>query len=712
VLVTDETATARDGVNGVVLLGSAIGVEQSSDAAILPRLGLALLAYLLLDCRAGALRARRSGAFLWEKPIARGRPATFANCCFAFAPPKSPPTCGCWRRRARRLSLSPRNVSIDLRRFQAAIRSADGLDAAAACESYGGDLLAGLTAHGEGLKSWLARERATLRAEFLTALTPYIEAQADGPVEEAAIVAAKRILEIDPRQEIAYRVLIQAYQERGDASRADQYRRQRDHVHEIRAERLAGAGRGAPRSNARRDRARLPNAGRSWRRGAALGFAQRRAAPRDRFAACAELRARGRSRAGRRIGRRHRHPLGADPDADRARGRRAGRNQAAEGGRLPRRGSPRPRAEPRHSVAPADPAGASDSLGRVVRRPEPVFRARADHAERDSASYRGSRDLAAGRRRRVARRLSLHPRGAAAAQRHRPAVDPARAPPAEVGAGRSRPDFVPTIAALARSHVMEWLVRAPFEVAPLEFAEQFAKQAIAVSPDDHRGYHELGLVRVYRRRLDDGIECLNRAASLCPEDKGVRADLADALVFNGQAREAIAMLDETVHSFDPGDDYIRWVLAGAHFAREDYAATLLQIKQMSNPAPAFRLSAAARALIGDVAGARRVMKASMDFNPNFDLREVDGDGAVPPRGFAMGRHFRRADDPRRRAGVEAREQALSRNDDEPATRGQARRRRNPIAPRVRRARPGQVFGSLAKSAAIRSASSPAGINGR
>jgi hypothetical protein len=100
----------------------------------------------------------------------------------------------------------------------------------------------------------------------------------------------------------------------------------------------------------------------------------------------------------------------------------------------------------------------------------------------------------------------------------------------------------------------------------------------------------------------------------------VRADLADALVFNGQSREAIAMLDDLVRSFDPGNDYIRWVLAGAHFAREDYGATLLQVKQMTNPAPAFRISAASRALLGDIAGARRVMKAALDFNPNFDLR--------------------------------------------------------------------------------------------
>jgi Flp pilus assembly protein TadD len=127
-------------------------------------------------------------------------------------------------------------------------------------------------------------------------------------------------------------------------------------------------------------------------------------------------------------------------------------------------------------------------------------------------------------------------------------------------------------------------------------------------------------VRVYRRRLDDGIECLYRAASLCPEDKSVSADLADALVFNGQSREALALLDDLVRSFDPGGDYIRWVLAGAHFAREDYAAALAQVKQMNKPAAAFRISAASRALMGDVVGARRVMKASMNFNPNFNLR--------------------------------------------------------------------------------------------
>ncbi len=236
-LVTQETATARDGVNGVVLLGSARGVEKPSDAATLPRLGLALLAYLLLDCPGGRVSREEAGAFLWEKVDRARQAGNLRQLLFRIRAAEIAADMQLMETTATEIVFRPCNVSIDLRRFQAAISSTRGLDVAAACQSYSGDLLAGLTAHGKGFKSWLARERATLRAEFLMALTPYVEAQANGPVDEAAIVAAMRILEIDSRQDIAYRALIQAYQERGDGLRADQYRRQRDHVHEIRSER-------------------------------------------------------------------------------------------------------------------------------------------------------------------------------------------------------------------------------------------------------------------------------------------------------------------------------------------------------------------------------------------------------------------------------------------------------------------------------------------
>jgi DNA-binding SARP family transcriptional activator len=618
-LVTDETATARGDVNGVVLFGSARAVEEPGDAATLPRLGLALLAYLLLDCPGGRASREEVGAFLWEKAGRARQAGNLRQLLFRVRGAEIAADMRLLETTAAEIILSPRNVSIDLRRFQSAISSTCGVDVAAACEAYRGDLLAGLTARGEGFESWLARERATLRAEFLTALSPYVEAQANGPVGEAAIVAAMRMLEIDPGQEIAYRALIQANRERGDAANADKYRRQREHIDEIHAEQWPAPaavveGEHVSGSIAPADAAAEPalSASRFGPRNDELPrvIVSPHApsyAPATGRELVVEL---GADIATRLAQTRALTVLAVDAPTEHEAQKAAdylvevrlaqGRASAIRLCLL---------VLPEHQILWA--ASFADS-GQYFERAPVTLNAILRHIEDREISLREGVDGL-----RVAYRLTLE------AQRLLNAIDlPSirRACRLLRSAQTIAPDFAPTIAALARSHVMEWLVRAPFEVAPLEFAEQFAKQAIAISPDDHRGYHMLGLARVYRRRLDDGIECLNRAASLCPEDKGVCADLADALVFNGQSREAIAMLDSLVRSFDPGGDYIRWVLAGAHFAREDYAATLLQVKQMSNPAPAFRISAAARALIGDVAGARRVMKASMDFNPNFDLR--------------------------------------------------------------------------------------------
>jgi DNA-binding SARP family transcriptional activator/tetratricopeptide (TPR) repeat protein len=582
-------------------------------------LALALLAYLLLDCPGGRATREEAGAFLWEKVDRARQAGNLRQLLFRIRAAEVAADMRLLETTPAEIVLNPRNVSIDLSRFQAAIGSAGGADVVVACEAYSGDLLAGLTAHGEALESWLARERAALRADLLTALTPYVEARADGPVEEAAMVAASRILEIDPRQDVAYRALIQAYQERGDAARADQYRRQRDHVHEIRSERRPAQAKALEVE---------PVLARNAPAEAAAEWAQTasRLSQRDDELPRVIVSPHAPSYAPA-VGRELVVELGADIATRLAQTRALtvlavdapDENKAAKAAdylvevRLAQaRVSAiqlRLLALPDHQILWA--ASFADSSQYFERAPitlNSILR----HIEDREIALRDGVEGA-----RAAYRFTLE------AQRLLNAIDlPSirRARRLLKSAQTVAPDFVPTIAALARSHVMEWLVRAPFEVAPLEFAEQFAKQAIAISPDDHRGYHELGLVRVYRRRLEDGIECLNRAASLCPEDKGVCADLADALVFNGQSREAIAMLDELVRSFDPGGDYIRWVLAGAHFAREDYGATLLQIKQMSNPAPAFRISAAARALIGDISGARRVMKASMDFNPNFDLR--------------------------------------------------------------------------------------------
>jgi DNA-binding SARP family transcriptional activator len=618
-LAPNETAAARGEVNGVVLLGSSRGVEKSSGVAGVPRLGLALLAYLLLDCLGGRASRSEVGAFLWEKADHARQAGNLRQLLFRIRAAEIAADMQLLETTATEIVLRLRNVSIDLRRFRAAIHLTGGSDVAAACEAYSGDLLAGLTTRGEGLKSWLAHERARLRDEFLTTLTTYVEAQADGPVDEAAIVAATRILEIDPRQEIAYRTLIQAYQERGDAARADQYRCERDHVHETRAERrpapvvvlpvefalkgsaptdgAAELAANAPRLGVRNDQlphvivsphapSYAPAAGRELVAELAADVATRLAQMRTLTVVAVEA------------------PVDqkAHNAADYLIEVRLGQGRASAI-------QLRLLTLPEHQILWV--ASFADT-GQYFERAPVTLNAILRHVEdREISLWDSGEGLRAAYRFTLAAKRLLNAVDLPSIRRARRLLKSAHA---------LAPNFVPTIATLARSHIMEWLVRAPLEVAPLELAEQLAKQAIAINPDDHRGHHELGLAHVYRRRLDEGIECLKRAARLCPEGKGVRADLADALVFNGQSREAIALLDELALCFDPGDDYVRWVFAGAHFACEDYEAALLQIKQMNNPAPAFRISAASRALMGDVAGARRVMKASMNFNPNFDLR--------------------------------------------------------------------------------------------
>ena len=616
-LAPNETAAARGDVNGVVLLGSSRGVEKSSGVAGVPRLGLALLAYLLLDCLGGRASRAEVGAFLWEKADHARQAGNLRQLLFRIRAAEIAADMQLLETTATEIVLRLRNVSIDLRRFRAATHSTGGSDVAAACEAYSGDLLAGLTTRGEGLKSWLAHERARLRDEFLTTLTTYVEAQADGPVDEAAIVAATRILEIDPRQEIAYRALIQAYQERGDATRAERYRRQRDPIHEIRVERRPTPVVVLPVERALKGSAPADGAT-EWALSASrLGDDELPRvivlphAPSYAPAAGRELVAElGADIATRLAQMRTLTVVAVEAPTDQK------AQKAADYLVEVRLGQGRASAIqlrllnlPGHQILWA--ASFADSSQYFERAPVTLNAILRHVEDREIALWDSGEGL------RAAYRFTLE------AKRLLNAVDlPSirRARRLLKSAHALAPNFVPTIATLARSHIMEWLVRAPLEVAPLELAEQLAKQAIAINPDDHRGHHELGLAHVYRRRLDEGIECLKRAARLCPEGKGVRADLADALVFNGQSREAIALLDELALSFDPGDDYVRWVFAGAHFACEDYEAALLQIKQMNNPAPAFRISAASRALMGDVAGARRVMKASMNFNPNFDLR--------------------------------------------------------------------------------------------
>ena len=343
----------RSAANAIVLLGPPRDLEISSASGALPRPALALLAYLLLDCSGGRVSREEAGAFLWEDVDRPRQAGNLRQLLFRIRAAEAAADMQLLEATATQIALRPRNVSIDLRRFQAAIRLTNGANVAAACEAYSGELLAGLTAYSDGLASWLARERARLRADFLTALKPYVAARANGPVDEAAIVAATRILELDPRQEIAYQALIQAYLERGDATLANQYRHQREQADEIRGERRPRAAIVAPVEPDLAGSA-ITDGARQW------ALSASRAGEHDEALPCALVSPHAPSNAPT-AGRELVVELGADLAARLAQTRAlivlesdaADGDEGVENGRLSRRSSPRWGPRRRRSVAPA-----------------------------------------------------------------------------------------------------------------------------------------------------------------------------------------------------------------------------------------------------------------------------------------------------------------------------------------------------------------------
>lgn len=614
------------------LLGPTCAAEIGGRRIKIPRLGLVLAAFLLLDCPGMRVTREAAARFLWEELDKNRQAGNLRQLLLRLRALEASNALRLFEIDENEIALLDRGLLVDVSAFRALLPVSSEQGIKTICKSYSGDLLAGSNEGGERLANWLASKRAALRTAFFDVLVPYLESQATGPISDVAVVAAKRIVEMEPLREHGYSVLMRACAERGDrAGMRTVYENMERRLatdaglepsaamQELRETLLAAPSRPARPASRRASsesggnvslvkplivtaRVVLP-------RLAVMAQAQRTASPAEREL----LEELAYDLATRLAQARTFTVLAPPPVLD---GASANASLAAKYILEVRahQGAATPTASVRLLDVPAcevlwaatfDGAavradGAQMALWSVLRRIE----------EREVSAVAGSGEVS------LSYRMTLE------GQRQLRNIDlPSirRARKLFKAALSGAPDHVPAIAGMARSHVMEWLVRAPYECSSLEAAEEFAKKAISISPDDHRGYHELGLVNTYFKRLDEGVEYLGRAKMLSPHDIGVRADLADALIFNGQSTDAIEMLAESLRLYGPSNDYVHWILAGAHFDCEDYRAALREIGRMGNAAPAFKVSAAAHTLLGETELASRVVKTSMELNPHFDL---------------------------------------------------------------------------------------------
>lgn len=174
-------------------------------------------------------------------------------------------------------------------------------------------------------------------------------------------------------------------------------------------------------------------------------------------------------------------------------------------------------------------------------------------------------------------------------------------------------------AALARTYVIEWVLRSGSDKSLLDRAKLHAERAVAIDPTDGTAYRELGRVALFDRDIDQSLRHMKVAAELAPHHADLLADYADTLVHDSNFSAAEEKIDEAIRLNPvPPDEYL-WTLGGIHFFRGRFEEALNALTQMRNQDPALRLMAAAAAMGGRMDLARKYRQRALELQPDFSV---------------------------------------------------------------------------------------------
>lgn len=171
--------------------------------------------------------------------------------------------------------------------------------------------------------------------------------------------------------------------------------------------------------------------------------------------------------------------------------------------------------------------------------------------------------------------------------------------------------------ALARSYVVEWVLRSGSDKGLLDKAKLHAERAVSIDPNDGTAYRELGRVALFDRDLDQSLAHMAMAAELAPNHADILADFADTLAHNSDMLAAQDKIDAALRLNPiPPDEYL-WTLGGINFFRGRFEEALQTLGRMRNPEPAYRLMAASAAMADQMDLARRYRLHALKLQPDF-----------------------------------------------------------------------------------------------
>ena len=181
------------------------------------------------------------------------------------------------------------------------------------------------------------------------------------------------------------------------------------------------------------------------------------------------------------------------------------------------------------------------------------------------------------------------------------------------------PDFVPALSGIARTMQKEWLMLARSEKDILIEGEQVAKRAAPADPDDERPLRELGTISMYLGKFDDSLEYFDQGESINPQHADLLADYADALTHYGWLEQAVEKIHQAIALNPLAPDYYYWVGAGALHALDRHSEAVASIQEMQNPRAAARLMAACWAMLGERDKADEYRNMALEDNPTFKI---------------------------------------------------------------------------------------------
>src|SRR5438105_3930101 len=140
----------------LALLGRAHALDPSGRRLKIPRMGLTLAAYLLLDTSSARVSREEAARFLWEGLDKERQSGNLRQLLLRLRALQSMHAVRLFAIDEDEVALDLDGADVDLAAFRAATPATSPQKAALVCDLYAGDLLAGLHEQGRNLSQWLA----------------------------------------------------------------------------------------------------------------------------------------------------------------------------------------------------------------------------------------------------------------------------------------------------------------------------------------------------------------------------------------------------------------------------------------------------------------------------------------------------------------------------------------------------------------------------